>query len=78
MPGDTLARRSRQRFLQHRQADGFIPIEPPSRLGAGKTADFVRQRLQPRAQLFAGVHMFMHQPLVTFDEARVYTRQCFF
>ena len=34
-------RGGRQGFLQHRQADRFIAIEPPSRLGAGKAGDFV-------------------------------------
>lgn len=77
MAGNAFMRRCSQWFLKHRQTDGFIPKEAPRRLSAGKAADFVRQRFQPGTQTFAGIYVFKHQLLVTLDEARVDTRQCF-
>ena len=77
MADNAFMRRCSQWFLKHRQTDGVVPKEAPRRLSAGKAADFVRQRFQPGTQAFAGIYVFKHQLMVTLDEARVYTRQCF-
>ena len=78
MADNAFMRRCSQWFLKHRQTDGVVPKEAPRRLRAGKAADFVRQCFQPGTQAFAGIQVFKHQLLVALDEARVYTRQCFF
>ena len=74
---DAFLRRCGQWLLKHLQVDRLIAIEPPSRLGAGKTAVLVRQGFQPRAQAFTGIHVFLHQRVVAFDQAAVDARKCF-
>ncbi|MBK7002281.1 MAG: AAA family ATPase [Rhodoferax sp.] len=56
--------RRRQWLLQLGQRHRLVGIKPPCRLRAGKTTRLIRQRLQPRAQFLAGIHVFKHQLLM--------------